>query len=58
MILVDPNFEWHENSMVFREFIFVLLFVCLKPTVRKDTWMRTTCHCYDDVFERDVLEVT
>ena len=42
MILVDPNFEWHENFMVFREFIFVLFFVCLKPTVRKDTWMRTT----------------
>ena len=29
--------------MVFRVFIFIyLLFFCLEPMARKDTWMRTT----------------
>ena len=40
MLYVDPVFEWYEDSMVFHELIFT--FFCLEPTVRKDTWMRTT----------------
>ena len=35
---LDLNFEWYEDTMVFRMFIFV--FFCLEPTLRKDTWMR------------------
>ena len=56
MLLVDPNFEWHENSMVFRKVHFRFCFYfCLEPTVRKDTSMRTT---FVTVMVRDILEVT
>ena len=37
---VEVTFEWFESVMEFHVLIFS--FLCLEPTVRKDTWVRTT----------------
>ena len=49
------KFKWYEDATVFGVFIlFIYLFTyfCLEPTVKKETWMRTTSVTVMEFFSR------
>ena len=57
LFCVDLTFEWYEGDMVFR--VFFCCYFCLEPTVRKNTWMRTTSVTVMVIFfESGILKVT
>lgn len=56
MVSVDPNFERYEDTMVFCESIFIILF---KTGNRKGHLDENNFnHCYAGFFESAILEAT
>ena len=56
MFQVELNFEWYEDTMVFRVFIFIFMFRTNGKKVYLDE--KNFRHCFVNFFESAILKVT